>query len=109
MNLSQFCGTENYYKSSMFAPKMMHTDGVQYFCEEGGAFWFLDIVSTEIYPLPNPFISIVLVSHDNHASIFATDGNEKEIFTKHIEYTDLPSGTYQFFLTDNVLMLTSEY
>ena len=110
MELSQFYGTENYYKSNPFVPKMLHTDGVEYFCREGGAYWFLDIVATEIFPLlaKEPFIKIVLVSHNDTASIFAEDGNCKEIFVKNIEFTDCPSGTYEFFLADNVLMLTSE-
>lgn len=112
LDLSQFYGTENYYRSSpMFAPQMMHTDGVEYFCRNAGAYWFLDIISTEVYPLlrKEPFIKVILVSHDDTATIFAQDGNEKDIFEKNIEYTDCPSGTYEFFLTDNVLMLTSEY
>jgi hypothetical protein len=111
MNLDNFYGTENYYRSNPFVPKMMHTDGVEYFCKEGGAYWFLDIIATEVYPMlrEEPFISIALEVEDGSAMIYVQDGNEKDLLIKKIEFTDCPNGEYSFFLTDNVLMLTSEY
>lgn len=113
LDLSQFIGTYNYYRSCIFAPKLVHTDGVQYFAENAGngAFWFLDIVGTEIYPKTKtyPFISITLVSSNGSAMITGEDGDCMEMYSKKIDYTDCPDGEYQFFLTDNVLMLSSEY
>lgn len=115
MDLSQFYGTEKYWKTNIFTPQLKHTDGVQYFADTGGCFWFLDIVASEIYPLLNkePFIGIKLIVGSNQsetdAVIVATDGNEDVIFRKLIPHTDCPVGVYEFFLTDNVLMLTSEY
>lgn len=113
LDLSQFIGTSSYYPTFMFTPKLHHTDGVQYFAENAGngAFWFLDIVATEIYPLlkKEPFISIEMTVFNETAVINATDGNEKVIWEKFIRSTDCPEGDYNFFLTDNVLMLTSEY
>lgn len=113
LDLSQFYGTENYYQTFMFTPKLHHTDGVQYFAENAGngAFWFLDIVATEIYPIlkREPFIGITLFASDGKAKIVATDGNDKLVFKKNIDYTDCPDGNYHFYLTDNVLMLSSEY
>lgn len=113
LDLSQFCGTYNYYRSCIFAPKLVHTDGVQYFAENAGngAFWFLDIVATEFYPLlkKDPFLSIVLQVKNGHANIFVEDGNCETLETRTIEHTDCPDGDYHFFLTDNVLMLSSEY
>ena len=115
LDLSQFTGTEAYHRTFMFTPKLVHTDGVQYFAETAGCYWFLDIVATEIYPLTKkePFISIKLIvgsnQSDTDAVIVATDGDENVIFRKLIPHTDCPVGVYEFFLTDNVLMLTSEY
>jgi len=115
IDLSQFYGTSQYHRTFVFNPKLVHTDGVQSFAEQGGCFWFLDIVATEIYPLlaKEPFIGINLivgsVDSDTDAVIVATDGNEDVIFRKMIEHTDCPVGVYEFFLTDDVLMLTSEY
>ena len=115
LDLSQFYGTENYYKTFLFNPHLKHTDGVQYFAEQAGAFWFLDIIATEVFPMlkKEPFISIKLIvgsnQSDTDAVIVATDGDENVIFRKLIPHTDCPVGVYEFFLTDNVLMLTSEY
>ena len=112
LDLSQFTGTENYYRTNhLFAKDMVHTDGVQYFADTAGCYWFLDIIATEVFPLlkKEPFISIKLVANNGVAVITAEDGDCKEIFSKDISYTDCPDGDYQFFLTDNVLMLSSEY
>jgi hypothetical protein len=111
LNLSQFTGTTSYYPTFVFTPKLHHTDGVEYFAENAGCYWFLDIVATEIYPLlkREPFIGITLFSNDGKAKIVANDGDDKTIFKKNIDYTNCPVGNYHFFLTDNVLMLTSEY
>ncbi len=111
LDLSQFTGTEAYHRTFMFTPKLVHTDGVQYFAETAGCFWFLDIVATEVYPLTKkePFLSIKLWVNGGEASIIVEDGDLNPVFVKGIEHTDCPDGEYQFFLTDNVLMLTSEY
>jgi hypothetical protein len=111
LDLSQFTGTEAYHRTFMFNPALVHTDGVQYFAETAGCFWFLDIVATEVYPLTKkePFLSIKLWVNGGEASITVEDGDLNPVFVKGIEHTDCPDGEYQFFLTDNVLMLTSEY
>jgi hypothetical protein len=111
MNLNQFTGTEQYHQSNMFVPKMVHTDGVEYFCREASAYWFLDIVATEIYPYlrQHPFLSIKFVSGGGRGAISIEDGDCNTIKVRRIDFTDCPEGEYEFFLTDNVLMLTSEY
>ena len=114
LDLSQFYGTENYYRTNpIFAKDMVHTDGVQYFADNAGngAYWFLDIIATEIFPLTKkePFLAINLKAENGEATISVEDGDLGLLFSKHIAYTDCPSGLYEFFLTNNVLMLTSEY
>ena len=114
LDLSQFYGTENYYRTNpIFAKDMVHTDGVQYFADNAGngAYWFLDIVATEYFPMlkKEPFLSINMQVEDGKAVIAVEDGDLKTLKIKKIEHTDCPTGIYQFFLTDNVLMLSSEY
>jgi hypothetical protein len=111
IDLSQFYGTEKYHKTFVFSPNLKHTDGVQYFAEQAGAFWFLDIVATEIYPFSDkyPFMTIYLTAKDRKADIIVQDGDISRLFQRHINFTDCPEGTYEFFLTDDVLMLCSEY
>lgn len=114
LDLSQFYGTENYYRTNpIFAKDMVHTDGVKYFADNAGngAYWFLDIIATEVFPLlkKEPFMAINLLVEDGKAKIAVEDGDLKTLLAKQIDYTNCPDGLYEFFLTDNVLMLTSEY
>ncbi len=77
----------------------------------GGAYWFLDIVATEVLPLlkKEPFIHIVLAAKDRKATIKADDGNGVVLWDREIEFTDCPDGDWRFYLADNVLMVPSEY
>lgn len=111
LDLSQFTGTEAYHRTFMFTPKLVHTDGVQYFAETAGCYWFLDIVATEFYPMleSEPFLSIYLMVFNGKATITVQDGDLTILKKKEIAHTDCPDGEYSFYLTDNVLMLTSEY
>lgn len=110
--LSGFYGTETYHFNPLY-PKMRYTDGVVFFALNagGGAYWFLDIIGTEIHPLQakEPFIAITLIASGGTAEIIATDGDERTLFTRHISWTDCPEGRWRFFLCDDVLLLTGEY
>jgi hypothetical protein len=111
IDLSGFYGTSAYHQSSLFS-KMVHTDGVESFANQAHAYWFLDIVSSEIAPFLEKeyFLEIELdVLPMGGAVIQVSDGDLNHVFTKAIEFTDCPVGKYKFFLTDNVLMLTQEY
>jgi hypothetical protein len=107
-----FTGTEQWYRHSLNR-YMLYTDGTQFFAENagGGAYWFLDLVAFELFPLQEkePFLFITLSSKDRSAVIKVADGNENIVYTKQIEFTDCPEGDWIFYLTDNVLLLTSEY
>lgn len=109
-DLSAFTGTEQWYRHNLNRA-MLYTDGVQYFAEQAGAYWFLDIVATELMPLlqREPFMLVVLHSHDGKALLFADDGDGRKLWQRDIEYTDCPEGVWKFYLTDNVLMVPSEY
>lgn len=113
-NLAQFTGTEQYHFNPLYR-WLRYTDGVKYFCQHagGGAYWFLDIMGTEMRKLSDaePFvISIKLsVKEDNACKITADDGDGKILWFRNISYTDCPAGEYRFFLCNQVLMLASEY
>jgi hypothetical protein len=110
IDLSQFYGTESYHNSSAFC-RMQHTDGVQYFAEQAGAFWLLDIIATEIYPLTKdqPFMVITMTVKDKEGKLVVDDGDDNWIYQRNIEFTDCPDGEYRFYLIGDVLMLPSEY
>lgn len=109
-DLSQFIGTDNWHQHALNR-KMTYTDGVQYFAENAGAYWFLDIVATELMEIHRreAFLNIKLIVEERKATILADDGNDRPRFSRNIEYTDCPPGEWQFYLTDNVMLLPSEY
>lgn len=109
MNLSQFTGTEQWYKHPF--SKVTYTDGVKYFAEKAGAYWFIDKVLLEYLPLytKHEFLHITLTVLGSTAFVRVTDGNDLILKKDHVEYTDCPEGEYEFFLTNDVLLLTSEY
>jgi hypothetical protein len=107
MNLSQFTGTENWYKHAL--TKNVYTDGVKYFAEHAGAYWFIDKVLYEYAVMGEEFLSITLIALGGQAKIRVTDGNDRTLADDFISFTDCPNGTYEFFFTDGVLLLTSEY
>jgi hypothetical protein len=111
--LAQFTGTEQYHYNPLY-PWLKYTDGVRFFAGNAGsgAYWFLDIIGTELrkHTVDEPFLSIGFsVYTDKHGVINVTDGNDKQVYVRKLEYTDCPAGDYKFFLLDNVLMLSSEY
>ena len=111
LDLSGFFGTDEWHRH--WLGKMLYTDGVKYFAEEagGGAYWFLDIIATEVLPLQEKeeFIHIAMTVNDGKALITAGDGNGNKLWQRALDFTDCPEGTWEFYLTDNVLLLPSEY
>ena len=52
LDLSQFYGSDVQYRYKLpMTPELRMSEGVEYFAKEAGAFWFLDIVATEILPM----------------------------------------------------------
>lgn len=111
--LASFYGTEGYHFNPLYK-WMKYTDGVKFFAENAGngAYWFLDILGTELRELAKKeaFLSIVLHVQGSNALIAADDGNGNGyLYTRDIDYTDCPEGVWKFYLVDGVLMLTTEY
>ncbi len=111
--LEQFIGTEQYHFNPLYR-WMNYTDGVKYFATNagGGAYWLLDIIGTEFRSLArfNPFLVIELrVDENESCDLVVTDGDDHELYTRRISFTDCPQGTWRFFLQSDVLMIPSEY
>lgn len=109
-NLSQFTGTE-FWRRCALNPHCLYTDGVKYFVDQVGGYWLLDILATEFFDLQRNegFLSITLKVKDGQADLVIEDGNYKNLATKHIDYTDCPEGDWEFFFSDDVILLRSEY
>lgn len=122
--LQQFTGTTAYHQQIFPIPELgipfCATDGVKYFAEQAGAFWFLDIVNTEIasHLKEEDFIVIYLQCNNGEGDITATDGDEHLFFERHIDVCLIPDGKWNFYLQIGfigydtqvgVIMLPSEY
>ena len=111
--LAHFYGSAEFYRHPL-CHNFVYTDGVQYFAEHmgGGAYWFLDLVATELADLmeTEEFMTVILeVKPDKTAEFRAEDGNGGVLFTKNIEFTDAFEGEWKFFLVNNTLCLQREY
>jgi hypothetical protein len=111
--LAGFTGTESWFRHWL-AKEMLYTDGVEFFAEQGGsagAYWFLDIVATEYFPMLREEGSLLirLMVDRLKGRIVVEDGNGRVLKEKKIKYTDMQPGEWRFYLTDNVLLLPSEY
>jgi 3-methyladenine DNA glycosylase Mpg len=51
----------------------------------------------------------LIVGDDNKAFLSVDDGNENVLAQARINFTDAQEGEWKFYLTDNVLLLPSEY
>lgn len=109
--LEQFIGTEQYHRLTLFP--LLATDGVAYLAEKAKAFWLIDKIASMIYTIDEHFMVAKVQSYNTKngyiCKIIIEDGNYNELNASIIDYTDLPTGDYKFFITDNVIMLPSEY
>jgi hypothetical protein len=107
-DLRAFTGTENYYKLTMFGG-FICTDGVKYVADTAKAYWLLDAIGSYQTQLKREdFQHWKLIVKDNSGILTCDDGNGNILITQEIQYTDFPQDI-NFYLTDNVLLLTSEY
>ena len=107
-DLRHFTGSMDLYKQPDFLGGLLYTEGVQHFCEKAGAYWFLDIIGTEIHKqYDEGFISLDV--KDDKGTITVTDGNEEVYYTRKIDYTDAPEGDWKFWYMNDTLLLPSEY
>lgn len=109
----QFTGTENWYRHSIDL-NILYTDGIQYLAHHGGAYWLIDkIALMQNHPRfkKQEFQVWILKTNltKNTAVLICEDGNYNIIFTEKITYTDFPLEEIKIYLTDNVIILPSEY
>ncbi|NJN46004.1 MAG: hypothetical protein HC808_05445 [Candidatus Competibacteraceae bacterium] len=111
-DLKYFTGTEHWYKHPLF-PNLLYTDGTRYVAENAGAYWLIE----KIFSLQHrkeisakPFqVWTLNVTDDSTATLRVEDGNGNHLYSEHLTYTDFPATGITLWLTDNVLLLPSEY
>jgi hypothetical protein len=110
-HLARHTGTEYWYEHSV-NKSLTYTDGVKAFAEEQGSYWFIDLIALKYHSLlkKSKFLLIkLIVGNDNKAFLSVEDGNENILAQARINFTDVQEGEWKFYLTDNVLLLPSEY
>lgn len=122
--LSQFTGTDNYYKHLL---GFQYTDGIKFLADNAECYWLLDAIASYQPTLrQNPrlrdFQLWLLVVGNEHNFIKPNPGNKavltcwedtpspgvKPAVCQHIEYTDFPLPVITFYLENRVLLLPSE-
>ena len=110
--LRHFTGTEHWYRHPMFRT-YLYTDGVQYLAEQAGAYWLIDAIfacQTEPRVKHEPFQVWTLTVNDDRSAVLAcTDGNTHPVYRQEFSYTDFPLKQQTLYLTNDVLLLPSEY
>ena len=108
--LRHFTGSDTVYRHNF--SRGTYTEGVRHVASELGAYWLLDaIFSVQFTPqvLGQKFQVWKLKVQDSSATLTLEDGNDNEVFKQEISYTDFPLEEITFWLTNNVLLLPSEY
>ncbi|MCD2452049.1 MAG: hypothetical protein Q8K07_15795 [Methylicorpusculum sp.] len=108
--LAEFCGTSQWYQHHL-VKDMTYTDGIKYFADRTGSFWLIDLVATEFFPLltEQPLLVIIASSEGKSCELTVTDGNDAQITARNFSFSTMPAGEWKFYLTDDVLLLPSEY
>jgi hypothetical protein len=119
MIMRESSGTTRYHRITL-VKNFLVTDGVKYFAKEANAYWLTDIVASYIRVMEKTddyfFVPVLTVDKKQNGrfKIYReVSGNKKVIVRQNIEYADLPTGEYKFFLFREdeffIMICPSEY
>ena len=113
--LSQFSGTENYYR---IMPNVLMNDGAKFVADNGEAYWLMTTIASYLpeFNEKETFIVATLqvtrTATSSHAILKLDDGNDK-LAQQFIEYTDFELDEIKLYACYNgdmwVIMIPSEY
>ena len=111
LNLSQFIGTENYYR---ITTRHLLTDGSKYLAEEAQCFWLMDAIASHLPKLFQDHFAVASLTVDGSSAILMLDDGNGNVFARQkIEYTDFPLDQIKLYCGFDgehwAIMLTSEY
>jgi hypothetical protein len=119
--LAHFTGTESYTNLPYpwLRQRFLLTEGAKYLADQAKAYWLMDAIAshqTNKKMAAEIFQVWTLSVNEKHEAVLAcTDGNEKQLASQSIPYTDFPLKSITLyaeqsdFLGGRVVMLTSEY
>lgn len=104
-DLSQFTGTESYYRSSPLVKDIVHTDGIQHIAANGGA-WMVDVIvshqfNKKVRAAEFQVWEFQVNADDSSCRAVCTDGMSDEadpapLVAQEIPYTDLKFNVKMF-------------
>jgi hypothetical protein len=110
--LTQFIGTEHYYRISR---RHLLTDGTKYLAEHAECFWMMDAIASHLSEIGTSdwFVQIKVTVKESRVTMIYDDGNGKEHARQEIPYTDFPLPMIILYACWDgehwVIMLPSEY
>ena len=110
-HINNYGGADVFYRNQLFRG-YVYTEGVKYMAEQASAYWLIDyILSQQIDPelRVHPFQTWKMVVQDDSAAVTVEDGNDNEITSFTIAYTNFPLEEITLWLVDKTLLLPSEY
>lgn len=109
-DLSQFTGTEHYYK---FWCGVCITDGVKFLTEKGLCWLMTDICSywtdKKIREIPFQVWTLKVESNKKAELTMQEDSDTPVIIRQNYDFTDCPLKEIKLYLIDGILLLSSEY
>ena len=110
--LNQFTGAIVWYQPLLY-PHFLYSKGIRYLATNADCFWLLDFIfSNQILSQlkTQPFqVWKIIVNEDDSAKLIVEDGNDNQVTSFHVNYTDFPINEFSLWMVDNVLILPSEY
>jgi len=114
--LSQFTGTETYYKASCFG-NLVLTDGMNYLRNKLNCFWLIDIVASvqhlkDIQEEKTFIVWLIEVKKDKSFIVTAwndTPYESRKLYEQEGKYTDFLLDRFEFYQESEVLLLKSEH
>ncbi len=112
-DLAQFTGSEQWYRHGLVR-NILFTDGVKFLADGASAYWLIDEIALAQRCVPAVVAEgfqlwRLKVNADRTATLVCEDGDCREVLRKEIEFTDFPLDEIKFYVTDNVILLPSEY
>ncbi|MEY2758121.1 MAG: hypothetical protein RIR33_1899 [Pseudomonadota bacterium] len=112
-DLAQFTGSETFYRHPL-SGGCIYTEGAQYLAEAGSAYWLLDAILC-----PQPHVPelrsadfqvwTLTVRKDRSARLVCADGNDVELYSHPISWTDFPLSKVTLWFANQTLYLPSEH
>jgi len=96
-----------------YTRRFVYTPGVEHLASVARAYWLIDLIASLCR---NPNLAgeefqvwKLSVHEDRSATLVVTDGNDHELKRREIHRTDFPLDEISLYLTDDTLLLPSEY